>query len=127
MKPGRPLLRCGPKPGYKQSVEHKAKLAAAKRQRYEDPAERAKTAGALNGRWLGDDVGSDAAHRRHRKVLPRECAHVDDTCKGPIQCAFDHDTPSQFVKVHPDGPYSTRSEDYMPLCASHHARYDAKR
>lgn len=54
------------------------------------------------------------------------CAFLDQTCKGPIQAALKHETdPSRLlgdIKVRM--LYSTDSEDYMPLCSSHHKRYD---
>lgn len=121
------------------SEETKAKLSAAARRRYQDPAEREKLSllkrcelnpnwgrgGELNPSWRGDDIGSAAAHKRHRKALADQpCAHADETCKGRMEVSFNHDTPVEFVKIDPDGPYSPRTEDYVRLCQSHHYRYD---
>ena len=116
--------------GRKHSAETKAKMSAALRRRYEDPAAREKTGAASRGElgywWKGTDVKYRAAHMRPRKVLLGEpCAHADETCKGRLEVAFRHDTPPEHVKTDPRGfPYSTRTEDYMSLCASHHRRYD---
>ena len=120
------------------TAEHKAKLSAAQRGRKRGPhtaATKAKISvaiaalhGELSASWSGDDVGYFGAHHRHGKVLTGQpCALADDTCKGPIQCAFNHDAPAEFVKWDADkGPYSPRVEDYLCLCASHHKRYDAE-
>ena len=99
--------------GVPKSAEHKAKIAAAQH-------------GGRSHLWKGDDIGYDAAHLRHRKVLPRVCAHADETCKGPLHIAFRHGTPAEYVKIDPRSgrPYSLRVEDYTRLCASHHSRYD---
>ena len=135
--------------GQSVSAETRAKVSAAVRRRYEDPAEREKQSAAgmghpvsaetrakigaaqlgdRNRNWKGDDAGYVAHHLRHRKVLPRVCAHADDSCNGPLQAAFNHDTPPEFVKVDPGSGllYSQRPEDYLRLCQSHHKRYDKR-
>ena len=103
--------------------EHKAKIGAANLGSRHTPEAKAKMSAA---RWKGDAIKYEAAHVRARKSLVDEpCAHADDTCKGVLQAAFKHDPPSEFVKQGPDERYySARPEDYTPLCASHHKRYD---
>lgn len=95
------------------------------------PEVRAKIAAAA---YRGTKIGYHAAHKRADKVLPRECAMADDTCKGRPELAFRHDAPAEFVR-----PYTGRLEQYqgrlyyvgpdsadgyMRLCSSHHQRYD---
>lgn len=101
------------------SAEHKAAISAGLTGR----------TGELNGRWVGDDVGYDAMHRRAKKVhADQPCAHADETCTRRMAAAFRHNTPEQFVRINPTNGcrYSIRIEDYMPLCTAHHGRYDAK-
>ena len=131
--------------GRVRTAEHKAKLSAAKLGSKASDATRAKMSaasrgvpksaetiakmsGKMNHNWAGADVGYGASHNRHGKVLPKVCAHVDVTCKGPIQSAFNHDTPGEYVKVDPrtSSRFSTRPEDYLRLCRSHHRRYEKR-
>ena len=116
-------LRC------KDPVE-RAKRSVAQRLRMADPAARAKIAAANRGershRWKGDDVGYFGAHYRHQRALAGQpCAHADENCGGRLECALRYDTPAELVKVdEADRRYSTRVEDYIRLCRSHHERYD---
>lgn len=99
------------------------------------PEVRAKaTAASRAVSYRGTEIGYRGAHDRARKVLPKECARGDDTCKGPLQVAFRHDAPAEFVRVY-DGPNEkflglryyvgpNVADGYMRLCASHHGRYD---
>ena len=74
-----------------------------------------ETAGAANPRWAGEDVRYGGLHTRLRrergKASDYVCAHADNTCKGPMHWAsISHEYRSV--------------EDFMPLCQSHHIRYD---
>lgn len=117
--------------------EHRANISRAARRKYENPEEREKTRKSLQGRthlpldrnpnWAGDDVGYHGVHLRAKKSLEGlPCAHLDETCKGRLQIAFDHQTPAEYRRLHPQSScvYSTRVEDYFVLCQSHHRRYD---
>lgn len=77
--------------------------------------------------WKGDAILYSAAHHRAQKaVAGQPCAFADATCKGKLQGAFNHDTSAEYIKVDPTTGcrFSSRIEDYLPLCASHHRRYD---
>lgn len=100
--------------GHVHSDEAKAKISAASR-------------GKLGNAWRGDDILYSAAHHRHQKALAGQpCAREDATCRGRIHAALNHDTPPEFIKVDPATGlrYSTRAVDYLPLCSSHHFRWD---
>lgn len=80
-----------------------------------------------NGRPWREDVTYTAVHRRLKSVLPQLCAVADDTCKGRVESAFRHDAaPSKHRRYDTAMRrwYSVRVEDYVPLCRSHHIRYD---
>lgn len=111
--------------GCKHSDDRRAKNAAVHMGHAVSDETRAKIAAA---KWKGDDVGYRSSHRRHDKVLPKACALTDETCEGELQSAFDHGTPPEFVKIDPRTGcrYSTRVEDYLRLCKSHHVRYDRR-
>lgn len=85
---------------------------------------------AVPRRRCGDSVGYMTAHEHHRPLFAGDpCTHADDTCKGPLVIAFNHDTPVEFTLIETQGDhagyrYSNRSEDYFVLCLSHHMRYD---
>lgn len=73
------------------------------------------TVGEANGRWAGDDVGYFGIHSRVYKERGRAadyaCQHADSTCKGPMHWAsISHEYKDM--------------DDFMPLCQSHHVRYD---
>ena len=118
--------------GFKHTAETRAKMSAAAMGHTFSDETRAKMSaakrGELGSNWKGDNAGYVAAHERARKVLAGQpCAHADDTCEGRLEAAFNHDTLPEFVKVdaHSGFPYSPRPEDYLPLCKSHHGRYDS--
>jgi hypothetical protein len=73
------------------------------------------TVGEGNGRWAGDEVGYDGLHIRLWKArgpaADHECQHADGTCKGPMNWA---NISHEYRDV----------DDFMPLCQSHHVRYD---
>lgn len=75
-------------------------------------------AGADHHRWAGDDVGYGGLHLRLRSrrgyasVYP--CAQADATCRGPMDWA------------NISGEY-LGTDDFWPLCRSHHIRYDRAR
>jgi hypothetical protein len=77
-----------------------------------------ETAGEANARWAGDAVGYGGLHARaygkHGKASDHACAHADETCKGPMNWA------------NISGAYLD-ADDFMPLCQSHHVRYDNAR
>ncbi len=104
---------------------HRDRVLASQARAYERDPERFK---AKMGAWReGDDVGYSTVHSRARKILAHSpCAHADDTCEGAIQAALSHDASADFLKIDATTgcPYSTRVEDYKPLCVSHHRRYD---
>jgi hypothetical protein len=74
-----------------------------------------ENAGELNNRWASDEVGYSGLHLRVRQVRgpasDRECLYQDGTCKGPIQWA---NISHEYWDI----------SDFMPLCQSHHVRYD---
>ncbi len=68
-------------------------------------------------------------HTNARKVLPRECAMEDETCKGRLECALRKDAPPELVRT--DERIGCRYfvginvlDGYMRMCTSHHIRYD---
>lgn len=82
---------------------------------------------AQTGRLLTESPTYGGAHQRHRKALVGlPCAHADESCKGRLHSALRAEVPETSLTY--DAPskcwYSPNSEDYMPLCASHHRRYD---
>ena len=106
--------------------EHKANIAAALTGEL-NPNWGRDSGGELSSAWKGDIVGYNTAHYRARKALAgRTCAQEDETCSGRLEVAFNNDTPAEFIKNDPatDSLFSTRSEDYLRLCTSHHRRYD---
>jgi hypothetical protein len=86
----------------------------------------AKLTGPGHGRWVGDTIGYGGMHDRVRRVLQGQpCSLADTSCKGPIHAALIHGRGTK--QEMRDGAmrwYSTRVEDYVPLCDSHHVRYD---
>lgn len=67
--------------------------------------------------WAGDAIGYGGLHNRVRQsrgpAAQHDCSHADETCKGPMHWAsISH----EYRGV----------EDFMPLCQSHHYRYDRK-
>jgi hypothetical protein len=73
--------------------------------------------GADHPHWRGDEVGCQGLHERvYRERGPASshvCQHADDTCSGPIDWAnVSHEYRD--------------TQDFMPLCRSHHIRYDKK-
>lgn len=74
-----------------------------------------QTLGPANVRWIGDAVGYDGLHDRvhvrRGKAANYPCAHADETCKGPMHWA---NISHEYKGV----------DDFMPLCQSHHIRYD---
>jgi hypothetical protein len=115
------------------SPEGRAKLRAAW-----TPDRKARVAAKLTGplgpNWAGDDVGYTGAHFRARALLAgRPCQQEDETCKGPVEAALNHAAPADHLRTPPEGTryaghvYSPDPEDYMPLCRSHHMRYDGHR
>jgi hypothetical protein len=87
------------------------------------PEVAAKLTGENHGRWVGDDIGYGGMHERLRAALRgKPCAHADGSCAGPVHSALIRGCAT---RRSPEGlRYSTRIEDYMPLCESHHVRYD---
>lgn len=82
---------------------------------------------AQTGRPLTEAPSYGGAHQRHRKALAHlPCAHADESCKGRIHCALRAETSPERLTYNAANKcwYSPRTEDYMPLCASHHRRYD---
>lgn len=78
-----------------------------------------KVSGENNGHWTGEEANYISKHNRvkkHRgKASEYDCARKDNTCKGFMQWAsISHNA-------------STDINDYMPLCISHHVRYDRKK
>jgi len=77
--------------------------------------ERPPQAGVLNFNWRGDAVKYSGLHLRVRKergpASAQVCAHADETCKGRLEWA---NISHEYLGV----------EDFMPLCQSHHVRYD---
>jgi hypothetical protein len=73
--------------------------------------------GEANCRWAGDDVGYQGLHIRvyneRGPAVDYPCQHADETCKGPMHWA------------NISGRYES-VDDFMPLCQSHHARYDRR-
>ena len=67
--------------------------------------------------WKGDDVGYFAAHARVQRARGAAseyyCEHEDETCKGPMDWA------------NLSGNYGDVM-DYIPLCRSHHVRFDVR-
>jgi hypothetical protein len=84
----------------------------------------ATQAGKRSVQWSGDDVGYMGMHKRARAVLPRRCASADGSCAGQLDAALRSDAPAEFLRHTPYGTHSTRLEDYIRLCRSHHVRYD---
>lgn len=75
-----------------------------------------RTKGANHWGWKGSGVGYNALHRWVRRNFGEAdvCTKQDDTCKGPIEWA------------NKSRKYLRDREDWMPLCASHHLRYDGR-
>ena len=65
--------------------------------------------------WAGDDPSYRALHGRVRKergpASEQVCLHADDTCEGRMNWA---NISHEYRDV----------QDFMPLCQSHHIRYD---
>lgn len=84
--------------------------------------------GERNVHWSADgDMTYGGAHQRHRKALAGlPCAHADESCKGRMHSALRAEVLEAALTYDPPSKcwYSPHSEDYMPLCASHHRRYD---
>jgi hypothetical protein len=73
--------------------------------------------GAESGKWIGDDVQYFGLHSRVRRARgPASwypCTHADETCRGLMEWAnISHE-------------YLPDVNDFMPLCSSHHRRYDS--
>lgn len=72
-------------------------------------------AGESNVRWAGDDISYGGLHIRVREVRgpasERECLYRDRTCKGPMHWA---NVSHEYTDI----------TDFIPLCQSHHVRYD---
>jgi hypothetical protein len=81
----------------------------------------ATQAGEKGYQWRGEDVGYSGIHKRARAVLPAECSHADDTCKGYLEVALRPDAVGPF-REDKRGIYSPQIEDYRMLCRSHHNR-----
>lgn len=68
-----------------------------------------------------------AAHMRHGRRLPMECAFCGTT-EGRLDAALRHDAPQdhviETVQYGVRRRYSLRTEDYMRLCRSCHRAYD---
>lgn len=111
------------------SAEHHARLTARFRGKKHPPGcgHCARASGPGSWNWHGDSVTYPGSHQRHRKAIAGlPCAHADESCKGPIHAALRHETPVSrlLVDLKTRIVYTPDSEDYMPLCASHHQRYD---
>jgi hypothetical protein len=76
--------------------------------------------------WAGDEALYEGAHKRHRKALAgRPCAMQDESCRGKLHAALNHDAdPSRLRVSHQGLSYSTDSAAYLVLCVLHHRRYD---
>lgn len=78
-------------------------------------AVKVRPTGTAHPNWAGDGVGYVGLHQRVRSRRGRaalhECARVDATCSGPMHWA---NISHQYQGV----------DDFMPLCQSHHFRYD---
>lgn len=98
--------------GRRVSPETRRRIAAAQ-------------AGDRGRNWRGDQVGYGGAHKRHRAVLPKECAHCGKT-DGRLDVALRHDAPNDRLIWCPKRGrwYSVQAEDYLRLCRSCHVRYD---
>jgi hypothetical protein len=71
----------------------------------------------------------NAVHIRARKLLLGNlCAHSDETCKGATTSALSHETPTDRIRTQDERGrailWSPIETDYIPLCISHHWRYD---
>lgn len=78
-------------------------------------AQRFHPAGPDHPNWAGDRIGYHGLHNRVRRMRgaasEHACAHADSTCEGPMHWAnISHEYRD--------------TEDFMPLCQSHHFRYD---
>jgi len=71
--------------------------------------------GSENPRWKGDEVEYFGLHQRlygkYGRAAEYACVYADQTCKGPMNWA---NISGEYLGV----------EDFMPLCRSHHIRYD---
>jgi len=78
-------------------------------------AEIKRRSGADHPNWAGEDVGYVGLHGRVRSVRgsaeDHACAQADVTCRGPMHWA---NISHEYIDT----------EDFMPLCQSHHFRYD---
>lgn len=81
-----------------------------------------ETAGAANFRWAGGPGHRKSdlpgyvnlhykVHRERGRAADYPCTMADATCRGPMHWA---NISGQYLDV----------EDFMPLCTSHHFRYD---
>jgi hypothetical protein len=72
--------------------------------------------GADSCKWGGDAITVSGLHlrliRERGRAAEHQCAHADGTCKGLMEWA----NVSQEYR---------NTADFMPLCRSHHRRYDA--
>ena len=72
--------------------------------------------GADSHLWHGDAITVSGLHirlrRERRRAAGQPCTHADETCKGIVEWA----NISQEYR---------NTADFMPLCRSHHRRYDA--
>lgn len=73
--------------------------------------------GSANPKWAGDDVQYGGLHQRlyHERGNAADylCTHEDQSCYGRMQWA---NISHEYRDV----------QDFMPLCQSHHRRYDQK-
>jgi hypothetical protein len=106
--------------GYRQTEEHKQKIAAALtgRPRSKDYRRNISEAKAAdkNGNWLGDAAGYNAKHTWIRKQFgtPKHC----ENCNG-------ENAKSQLYDwANISGTYSRDRADYIRLCRSCHIRHD---
>jgi hypothetical protein len=101
-----------PQKGYKQTAEHRAKIAAAL-QGNSNWRESSRVAGAQHGRWRGDDAGRNAVHmwlnKHYAKTACEECGSG-----GRLDWAYRH----------ANGEWSRDRADYRVLCPSCHQRFD---
>ena len=112
--------------GSKHSPEWNAKISASRKGQRKTPEHRKALGDAQ--RLPDEQLTYGAVHFRMRREHPADhCESADDTCSTKFQYALLHDTPEDHLRRDNYGVFSIHREDYIPLCGSHHGRYDYKR
>jgi hypothetical protein len=81
--------------------------------------------GAKNPRWVGLEATYRTVHTRLQAYRPAEPCLYCGATEG-VQWAYNHKEASELRRSSDGLAYSTRPEDYIPLCDPCHRRFDQR-